>query len=111
MTDSRHFLRSIRANMIAMPIGTAQDEDNVCDTLMALAALLAHRKEQEHGAKRVVAIQRSLRPLPRCELCHETLLDGSHGPGVCVGQAVPTPAMYEPGKAQQAHGRHRGKPS
>lgn len=36
-----------------------------------------------------------------CDLCGETLLSGSHGPGVCVGPAVPCPAMYEPGAAQK----------
>jgi hypothetical protein len=38
----------------------------------------------------------------RCDLCGETLLSGSHGPGVCHGTPVPCPAMYEPGLVQAA---------
>lgn len=36
-----------------------------------------------------------------CDDCHESLLTGSHGRGVCAGPAVPCPAMYVPGKAQR----------
>lgn len=36
-----------------------------------------------------------------CPDCHESLLSGSHGRGVCVGPAVPCLAGYEPGRAQR----------
>ncbi len=36
-----------------------------------------------------------------CPSCGETMLQGSHGPGVCVGPARPVSSMYEPGAAQR----------
>lgn len=36
-----------------------------------------------------------------CPHCKKSLMSGSHGEGVCAGDPVPCPKMYEPGEAQQ----------
>jgi len=36
-----------------------------------------------------------------CRHCNKSLVSGSHGEGVCAGDPVPCPKMYEPGEAQR----------
>lgn len=37
-----------------------------------------------------------------CCYCKKSLMSGSHGDGVCAGEAVPCLRMHEPGEAQRA---------